>query len=411
MPFIPSQAKIILGGSGGSSANTATNAETASMLYNSQSLYGILQISNSNDAQWDVSASRQYSVLAQTSSVSASLIFHRATNITYSATNVLHTSSNNYEIKATTLGLYGGAGGGIKFFNNNVAISNSVLYTNASGLLKSIAGTQTGQIPIYNSSTGWTTALTSSLSVKNATTATTIAGILPVANGGTGRNTLTNGAILIGNGTADIDFLALPDSGSVIVTNATGWTTLPTGSLPTNTSTASYLKSPYSDNLYIGFTSSSIKQTIEIYANDISGKGEINLKAKENVNITSELEDINLSSSYAFGNIKIIGNAGITFDSPLILASSSNISIVGTPTAINADDAQYRYPVWNFSSSQSGRTASLVFQANRTQIICNVGSYPIYIDPQGVNSSKFILGVNSSSQLYCYNANYTLRLF
>jgi hypothetical protein len=397
MPFIPSQAKIILGGSGGSSANTATNAETASMLYNSQSVYGILQISNSNNTNgWDVSASQRYSVLALTSSVSASLISHAATNITYSATNVLHTSSNTYEIKARNLNFYAEIGGGIKFFNNNIAISNSVLYTDASGFLKGIAGTQTGQIPIYNS--GWTTALTSSLSVKNATTATTIAGILPVASGGTGRNTLTSGAILIGNGTADVDFLPLPASGSMVVTNATGWTTRATSSLPLQSTTASYIEPQWgTGDIYIGFNQA--QSAVQIYnatangAVTLESARSIELKAASSVNIESVQLNLNVDR--------------ILFSGAICLDQTSDISISGTPTTVNL--STHNKPVVLISSSTAGKTASFSSPEQGTAFyVTNVGSQPILITTNAGTQlfSNFSLGINSSSQLGFSNSRF-----
>lgn len=69
-----------------------------------------------------------------------------------------------------------------------------------------------------------------SISAADITSATisggTITGItdITVADGGTGRSTLTANNILVGNGTSAVDFVAPGDSGNILTSNGTAWT-------------------------------------------------------------------------------------------------------------------------------------------------------------------------------------------
>lgn len=72
-----------------------------------------------------------------------------------------------------------------------------------------------------------TTANITNLSSSNATiTGGSITGItdLVVADGGTGRSDLTTNAVLIGNGTAAVNFVSPGDSGNILTSNGTTWT-------------------------------------------------------------------------------------------------------------------------------------------------------------------------------------------
>ena len=412
MPFIPVKSDITLVGVGGA-ANTATSAISASVLHNSNSLFGILQISNSNDLSstgYDISASHVLSKRAPTCVVSATTISHSATNITYSATNVLHTASGLYKVSALNIELLSGdtsGNGGLKFYNGSTLLTSSLLYSNVQGYVRGLSGSQTGQIPVFDSTNGWTLVHSSSITAGYASTANTINTTITVPQGGTGRTSLTVNAILLGNGTSPVNFLTLPSSGSFVVSNGSAWTTISTGSIPFTVSTASYLKSTFSDNLNIGFASSSTSQSVDIKA--LTTNGAINISAQRDINFTSVLESINLNANNL---LNLNADKSININSSYTLSSSAVIHVTGAPEQYNPES--YNTPLWKISSSQASRTASIfaASEIGRTQLICNVGNNSIGIHLSGSFSSPaYVLGAYSSSQI-CYTANSQwIRLF
>jgi hypothetical protein len=75
-----------------------------------------------------------------------------------------------------------------------------------------------------------------------------VTGTLPVASGGTGATSLTTNNVLIGNGTSAVQFVAPGDSGNILTSDGTTWTsTAPSGGGSAVGSTL------YLNNVYGGF--------------------------------------------------------------------------------------------------------------------------------------------------------------
>jgi hypothetical protein len=149
-------------------------------------------------------------------------------------------TSGNTLTKATLT-----AGTGISVTDGTGSIT--IAATN-NGTVTSVSGTGTVQGLSLSGTVTSSGNLTLGGSLSAVNLASQVTGTLPVANGGTGAASLTTNNVLIGNGTSAVQFVAPGDSGNILTSNGTTWTSAaPSGGGSAVGSTL------YLNNVYGGF--------------------------------------------------------------------------------------------------------------------------------------------------------------
>jgi hypothetical protein len=286
-------------------------ANSAYIIYNSHSDYGILQVSNSSGTEYDMSGSAAIRCLSINNSISCSYLTYTASNITESGTNFISTKqaagtilyATNYFIKSEN----------INFYSNNIKLSKvgaagatavaGLLFTKpTSGYTEGINVGAVNNFTVYYDGTTWNELNLSLTSVNSAETCSAILGNLAVSNGGSGTTVLKDNSILIGSGTNQINSssLSYPGSGYIVISDGNGWKPVQTSSIQLSTETSSYLKPQDFDLTSISFTSSSVTQQILI--NSTRESVEVNINADKAINLLSS-GSVVLSANGAGGQV------------------------------------------------------------------------------------------------------------